>query len=72
MSSLTTSNTEQSHQNNNIDNQNNHNIYIKVPRLSLVIDTEFNDNDDTSSPSKKVDYYTQMNKNKRYFLNLLK
>ena len=72
LSSLTTSNTEQSHQNNNIDNQNNHNIYIKLPRLSLVIDTEFNDNDDTSSPSKKVDYYTQMNKNKRYFLNLLK
>ena len=79
LSSLTTSNTEeninQPFSSNNINNQShnyNHNMYIKVPRLSLIIDTEFYDNDDISSTTKKIDYYAQMNKNKKYLLNLLK
>ena len=73
LSSLTTMNTEGDINNNNISKKNNNNdLYIKVPRLSLIIDTEFNDNDSNTSTTKKIDNYMQMNKNKKYLLNLLK
>ena len=65
LSSLTTMNTESE---NNISND----IYIKFPKLSLIIDTDLDDNDKTSSKLKKMEYLNQMNKNKKYLLNLLK
>ena len=63
-SSSTTSNSE-----NSIENC--HNIYVKFNPLSLIVDTEFNDNKNISSTSKKSEY-TQMNNNKKYLLDLLK
>ena len=74
LSSLPTMNTERemdSTPNPNTKNNSN-DIYIKLPRLSLIIDTDYNDNDKTSSGQKKIDYLNQMNKNKKYLLNLLK
>ena len=65
LSSLTTMNTESE---NNISND----IYIKFPKLSLIIDTDLDDNDKTSSKLKKMEYLNQINKNKKYLLNLLK
>ena len=58
--------------NNNNTNINNHNIFVKLNPLSLIVGTEFNDNSDINSTTKKIDYYTQLNRNKKYFLNLLK
>ena len=63
-SSSTTSNSEDSI-------ENCHNIYVKFNPLSLIVDTEFNDNKNISSTSKKSEY-TQMNNNKKYLLDLLK
>ena len=63
ISSLTTMNTEK-----NIEND----IYIKFPKLSLIIDTDLDDNDKSSSKQKKIDNLNQINKSKKYFLNLLK
>ena len=61
---------------NNEDENNNegdsHNIFVKLNPLSLIVDTEFNDHSNINSTSEKKKYYTQMNKNKKYFLNLLK
>ena len=56
----------------NINKEYNPNIFVKLNPLSLIVDTEFNDNSNITSTSKKIDYYTQMNRNKKYFLNLLK
>ena len=55
-----------------IQKSNSNDIYIKFPRLSLIIDTDFNDNDKTLSTQKKIDYLIQTNKNKKYLLTLLK
>jgi non-canonical poly(A) RNA polymerase PAPD5/7 len=55
-----------------IQKSNSNDIYIKFPRLSLIIDTDFNDNDKTLSTQKKIDYLNQTNKNKKYLLTLLK
>ena len=63
ISSLTTMNTEK-----NIEND----IYIKFPKLSLIIDTDLDDNDKSSSKQKIIDNLNQINKSKKYFLNLLK
>ena len=58
--------------NKNNTNINNHNIFVKLNPLSLIVGTEFNDNSDINSTTKKIDYYTQLNRNKKYLLNLLK
>ena len=71
LSTLTTMNTETESMVEN-DNSTNNDLYIKLPRLSLIIDTEFSGKDGNISTSKKIDYYTQTNKAKKYFLNLLK
>ena len=68
LSSLTTMNTEEDSVQNNTSND----IYIKMPKLSLIIDTDFNDNDNSSSKTKKIDSFIQLNKNKKYLLSLLK
>ena len=52
----------------NIEND----IYIKFPKLSLIIDTDLDDNDKSSSKQKIIDNLNQINKTKKYFLNLLK
>ena len=69
-SSLSTTSTISNSENN----ENPHNIYLKLNPLSLVVDMQFNDNNinNISSTSKKIDYYTQLNRNKKYLLNLLK
>ena len=75
----TNSNANSNNENSIEDNQNmvtlknlnNLNIFVKYNPLSLIVDTQFNDNNNIST-SKKIDYYTQMNKNKKYLLNLLK
>ena len=76
LSSLTTMNTEREMDSTpNLDNNQkniSNDIYIKLPRLSLIIDTDFSDNDKTSSTQKKIDFLNQINKNKKYLLNLLK
>ena len=71
LSSLTTMNTDNDSNINNTEKNNNNDIYIKLHKLSLIIDTDSNDND-SSSRTKKKDYYYQLNKNKKYLLNLLK
>ena len=54
---------------NNLDNNN---IFLKLNNNpSLIIDTQFNDGQNKPS-AKKIDYYKQLNKNKKYFINLLK
>ena len=70
-SSLSTTSTISNSENNS---ENPGNIYLKMNPLSLIVDTQFNDNNinNISSTSKKIDYYTQLNRNKKYFLNLLK
>ena len=55
-----------------IQKKNSNDIYIKLPRLSLIIDTDFNDNDKTLSTQKKIDYLIQINKSKKHLLTLLK
>ena len=65
-----TNNTNNEDENNN--EGDSHNIFVKLNPLSLIVDTEFNDHSNINSTSKKIDYYTQMNKNKKYLLNLLK
>ena len=56
---------------NNIDNNNN--IFLNLKNNpSLIVDTRFNDGKNNISTSKKIEYYIQMNKNKKYFINLLK
>ncbi len=73
LSTLTTMNTEtESTNENDNNNKTNNDLYIKLPRLSLIIDTEFSDKDSNISTTQKINYYTQMNKAKKYFLNLLK
>ena len=72
LSTLTTMNTETESTNENDNNKANNDLYIKLPRLSLIIDTEFSDKDSNISTTQKINYYTQMNKAKKYFLNLLK
>ena len=74
LSTLTTMNTETESTNEN-DNNNNttkKDLYIKLPRLSLIIDTEFSDKDGNISTTQKINYYTQTNKAKKNFLYLLK
>ena len=68
LSSLSTSSTTTNSENSI---ENCHNIYVKPNPLSLIVDTQFNDNKNISSASKKNEY-TQMNNNKKYLLNLLK
>ena len=68
LSSLSTSSTT-SNSENSIENC--HNIFVKLNPLSLIVDTQFNDNKNISSASKRIEY-TQMNNNKEYLLNLLK
>ena len=54
---------------NNLDNNN---IFLKLNNNpSLIIDTQFNDGQNKPL-AKKIDYYKQLNKNKKYFINLLK
>ena len=54
---------------NNLDNNN---IFLKLNNNpSLIIDTQFNDGQNKHL-AKKIDYYKQLNKNKKYFINLLK
>ena len=60
--------------NDKIENRNNidNNIFLKLNKNpSLIIDTQFNDGQNRPL-SKKIEYYKQMNKNKKYFINLLK
>ena len=48
------------------------NMFLKLNRNpSLIIDTQFNDGQNKPLP-KKIDYYKQLNRNKRFFINLLK
>ena len=68
LSSLSTSSTT-SNSENSIENC--HNIFVKFNPLSLIVETQFNDNKNTSLASKKIEY-TQMNNNKESLLNLLK
>ena len=57
----------------NENNVNSENIFLQLKKNpSLVIDTQFNDGQNKISPSKKIDYYNQINVNKKYFINLLK
>ena len=50
----------------------NNNIFLKLNKNpSLIIDTQFNDGLNKTLP-KKIDYYKQLNKNKKFFINLLK
>ena len=73
LSTLTTMNTETESQSENDTKKNNNDIYIKLPKLSLIIDTEsFSEKEDNLSTSKKIENYNQMNRMKKYFLNLLK
>ena len=66
------SNSNSNNENNNIEDNPNYNIFVKFNPLSLIVDTQFNDNNNNISTSKKIDYYTQMNRNKEDFLNMLK
>ena len=50
---------------------NNINIYVQSNPLSLIIDNHYDDKNNIST-SKKIDNYTQINKNKKQFLNMLK
>ena len=73
LSTLTTMNTETESKSENDTKKNNNDIYIKLPKLSLIIDTEsFSEKEDNFSTSKKIENYNQMNRMKKYFLNLLK
>ena len=76
LSSLPTMNTEKEidtiPDSKSIQKKNSNDIYIKLPRLSLIIDTDFNDNDKTLSTQKKIDYLIQINKSKKHLLTLLK
>ena len=48
------------------------NIFLKINKNpSLIIDTQFNDRQNKPL-SKKIEYYKQLNKNKKFFINLLK
>lgn len=70
LSSLSTTSTN-SNSENNIENCNN--VFVKFNPLSLIVDTQFNDNNKNfTSNSQKIEYYSQINKNKKYLLNLLK
>ena len=55
---------------NSLDNNN---IFLSLNNNnpSLIIDTQFNDGLDKPL-SKKIEYYKQLNKNKKFFINLLK
>ena len=64
------SNNSETNSNSN-SNEDNCNVFLKINPLSLIVDTQFNDNNNSSN-SEKIEYYTQMNKNKKYLLNLLK
>ena len=57
----------------NKNNLDNNNIFLKLNNNnpSLIIDTQFNDGLDKPL-SKKIEYYRQLNKNKKFFINLLK
>ena len=70
MNSTHNSNNSETNSNSN-SNEDNCNVFLKINPLSLIVDTQFNDNNN-SSTSKKIEYYTQMNKNKKYLINLLK
>ena len=74
LSTLTTMNTEteSTNENDNNNNKTKNDLYIKLPRLSLIIDTEFSDKDGNISTTQKINYYTQTNKAKKNFLYLLK
>jgi len=72
MSSTHNSNNSETNSNSNSNsNEDNCNVFLKINPLSLIVDTQFNDNNNLST-SNKIEYYTQMNKNKKYLLNLLK
>ena len=58
--------------NSDINNESYQNVFVKFNPLSLIVNTQFNDNDNTSSTSEKIEYYTQMNQNKSYLLSQLK
>ena len=68
LSSLSTASTIS---NSDINNENYQNVFVKLNPLSLVINTQFDDKDNISSTSKKIEYYTQLNKNKSYLLSQL-
>ena len=68
LSSLSTTSTTSNSENNN---ENYQNVFVKFNPLSLIVDTQFNDNNNISSTSKKIEYYTQLNKNKKYLLEQL-
>ena len=59
--------------NGNRNNLENNNIFLKLNNNnpSLIIDTQFNDELDKPL-SKKIEYYSQINKSKKFFINLLK
>ena len=68
LSSLSTTSTN-SNSENSIENF--HNVFVKFSPLSLIVDTQFNDNNNFTPNSQKIEYYTQLNENKKYLLNLL-
>jgi len=59
--------------NENDINLDNNNIYLRLTnKPSLIIDTQFNDDKNNISTSKKIEYYKQLNEDKKNLINLLK
>ena len=66
-------NNEEINENENDINLDNNNIYLRLTnKPSLIIDTQFNDEKNNISTSKKIEYYKQLNEDKKNLINLLK
>ena len=66
-------NNDEINENENDINLDNNNIYLRLTnKPSLIIDTQFNDEKNNISTSKKIEYYKQLNEDKKNLINLLK
>ena len=66
-------NNDEINENENDINLDNNNIYLRLKnKPSLIIDTQFNDEKNNISTSKKIEYYKQLNEDKKNLINLLK
>ena len=66
-------NNDEINENENDINLDNNNIYLRLTnKPSLIIDTQFNDDKNNISTSKKIEYYKQLNEDKKNLINLLK
>ena len=53
--------------------ENENDIFIQMkPIRSLIINNQFKDNITNMTTNQKIEYYEKLNRNKKYFLNILK